>query len=90
MDNIFLKYRRVAITGTLENLTREQAILKLKKIGARPVDTVHTKTDLLVIGNCPSWKKKQAQKLGVPTIGEDEFLTLLGIEKTLRIPGLGT
>jgi DNA ligase (NAD+) len=88
MDNIFLKNRRVAITGILENLTREQAILKLKEIGAQPVDTVHKKTDLLVVGNRPGWKKEQAQNLGIPTIKEDEFLTLLGTKKTLRIPGL--
>ncbi len=88
MDNIFLKNRRVAITGILENLTREQAISKLLDIEAKPVGTVQKKTDLLVVGNRPGWKKKQAQKLGVPIIGEDEFLTLLGTEKTLRLPGL--
>ena len=89
MSNLFLENQLVAITGTLENLTREQAVLKLREVGAKPMTTVNRKTDLLVVGNRPGdWKKTQAQELGIPTLGEDEFLTLLGTDKTLRLPGL--
>ena len=88
MSNLFFENQSVAITGSLENLTREQAVLKLREVGAKPVNSVNKKTDLLVGGTRPGWKKKQAQELGVPTLEEDEFLTLLGTDKTLRLPGL--
>jgi DNA ligase (NAD+) len=88
MGNLFLENQSVAITGTLENLTREQAFLKLREVGAKTVNSVNKKTDILVVGNRPGWKKTQAQDLGIATIEEDEFLTLLSAGKTLRIPGL--
>jgi DNA ligase (NAD+) len=88
MGNLFLENQSVAITGILQNLTREQAILKLRQAGGKHVATVNRKTNLLVVGSRPgNGKKAQAQRLGVPTLGEDEFLTLLGAGKTLRIPG---
>jgi DNA ligase (NAD+) len=88
MGNLFLENQSVTITGSLENLTREQAVLKLREVGANPVNSVNKKTDLLVVGTRPGWKRKQAQELEIPMLGEDEFLTLLGAYKTLRIPGL--
>ena len=89
MCNLFLENQSVAITGILQNLTREQAVMKLKEAGGKPVASVNKKTDLLVVGSRPGdWKKTQAQKFGIPTLGEDEFLTLLGTDKTLRLPGL--
>jgi DNA ligase (NAD+) len=80
MDESLLKDRCVAITGILDTMTREQAIIRLVEAGAKPMDIVHKTSDLLVVGRRPCWKIRHAHEHGVPTIGEDDFLALLRTE----------
>jgi NAD-dependent DNA ligase len=86
MDELLFKNRCVAISGRLEYMTREQAILKLVEVGAHPVDMVHRQLDILILGNRPCWKKKQALELGIMMIGESDFLTQLAIEGATNLP----
>ena len=86
MDELLFKNRRVAISGKLEYMTREQAILKLVEVGARPMEMVHGQLDLLIVGNRPCWKLKQALELGIMTMGESDFLTQLAIEGATNLP----
>jgi len=84
-----LKNKIVSITGSLENLTRKEAFFRLQKIGATPVSSLVKEIDILVIGCRPSQTKvKQAVKRKIPIMDEDKFLTILGVSRTRRLPGL--
>ncbi len=69
--------KTVVITGTLAALTRGQAAEELRRRGARVTDSVSKKTDYLVVGADPGSKAAKAAQLGVPVLGEAEFLRML-------------
>ncbi|MDQ6816129.1 MAG: NAD-dependent DNA ligase LigA [Actinomycetota bacterium] len=66
------------LTGTLPNLTREQATEMVVQAGGKVTGTVSRKTDYVVAGDSPGSKLAQAERLSVPVIGEDGFRSLLG------------
>lgn len=70
--------KTVVITGTLSKFSREQAQEELRKRGAKVTDSVSKKTDYLVVGEDAGSKLAKAEKLGVKTLSETEFLKLLG------------
>jgi DNA ligase (NAD+) len=65
------------LTGTLPNLTREDAKARIEAAGAKVTGSVSKKTDYVVAGEDPGSKLDKAQSLGVPVIGEPELLALL-------------
>ncbi len=65
-------------TGTLSELTREEARELVEKLGGRAVTSVSKSTSYAVVGENPGSKAAKAGKLGVPTLTEDEFLRLVG------------
>ncbi len=65
------------LTGTLEALTRSEAERKIRMLGGHPASSLSKQTDYLVAGENPGSKLAEAQKLGVKTITEKEFLKLL-------------
>ena len=73
--------KTVVVTGTLENLAREQAEDAIKAAGGRATSSVSKNTDFVVLGESPGSKAEKAHKLGVETIDEAEFLRRLGREK---------
>ena len=70
--------KTVVVTGALTAMGRAEAEAKLRAVGAKPTGSVSAKTDLLVAGEAAGSKLAKAQQLGVPIIGEAEFLVLLG------------
>ncbi len=70
--------RQYVITGTLERFTREQAKAALEELGAKVSDTVSKKTAGVVVGESPGSKVAKAQRVGVPLLTENDFVTLLG------------
>ncbi|MBI4363233.1 MAG: NAD-dependent DNA ligase LigA [Candidatus Doudnabacteria bacterium] len=70
--------KSIVVTGTLENLSREEAKEAIRKAGGDWVSSVSKNTDFVVVGDNPGSKYDKAQKLGVKTIDEKEFLKLLG------------
>lgn len=70
--------KTVVITGTLEGLSRKQAEDLIKQLGGKPTASVSKKTDLVVYGASPGSKLSKAQKLGVETIDEAEFVKRFG------------
>jgi DNA ligase (NAD+) len=66
------------ITGTLESLSREEARAALEARGAKVSDNVSKKTTGVFVGDSPGSKVAKAQKAGVPLLGEQDLLELLG------------
>ena len=66
------------ISGTLASYGREEAEEKLRQLGATVTSSVTKNTTALILGEKPGAAKlAKAAKLGVPTIGEKEFLDML-------------
>ena len=66
------------LTGTLPDLTREQATEKIMAAGGRVTSSVSKKTDYLVAGDSPGSKAEKAERLGVPVLDEAGLLKLIG------------
>jgi DNA ligase (NAD+) len=64
------------LTGTLPNLTREQAAAKIEARGGKVSGSVSKKTDYVVAGEEAGSKLEKARQLGVKIIDEAELLRL--------------
>ena len=65
------------LTGTLPNLSRNDAKEKLLRLGAKVSGSVSKKTDYVVVGADPGSKATKAEELGIPMIDEEQLLRLL-------------
>ncbi|MBU6491105.1 NAD-dependent DNA ligase LigA, partial [Patescibacteria group bacterium] len=67
----------VVITGTLSTLSREEAAALVRRAGGKSAAAVSSKTSFVVAGEAAGAKLAQAKQLGIPVIGEPEFLKKL-------------
>jgi len=67
----------LVLTGTLPDLTREQATERILAAGGRVTTSVSKKTDYVVAGEAAGSKLEKAERLGVPVLGEAGLLELL-------------
>ena len=66
------------LTGTLPNLTREEARERIEAAGGKVTNSVSSKTDYLVVGDAPGGSKyNKAQSLNVPMIDERALRALI-------------
>jgi DNA ligase (NAD+) len=70
--------KTLVLTGTLPELTREQATERILAAGGRVTGSVSRKTDWVVAGESAGSKLAQAEKLGVAVLDEAGLLELLG------------
>ena len=68
------------LTGTLPDLTREQATERIMAAGGRVTSSVSKKTDYVVAGESAGSKLEKAERLKVPVLDEAGLLALLAGE----------
>ena len=72
-----LSGRTFVLTGTLPDLTREQATERILAAGGRVTASVSKKTDYVVAGTSPGSKLEKAERLGVAVLDEPGLLAVL-------------
>ena len=72
-----LEGKTFVLTGTLPNLTREEATRLIRRAGAKVTGSVSRKTDYVVAGDDPGTKLAKAEDLEVEIIGEDRLQELV-------------
>lgn len=65
------------LTGTLSSLSRDEAKEKIENEGGKVSSSVSANTDYVVVGESPGSKLKEANKLGVKTLSEEDFVAML-------------
>ncbi|MDI1319718.1 MAG: NAD-dependent DNA ligase LigA, partial [bacterium] len=71
--------KTVVLTGTLENMSRNQAQEKIRALGGNVAGSVSRKTDFVVAGPGAGSKLDDAKKYGVKVIDEVEFQAMIGV-----------
>jgi DNA ligase (NAD+) len=72
-----LEGRSLVLTGTLPELTRDEAAALIKAAGGKVVNSVSKKTDHVVAGESPGSKLARAEELGVEVVDEAGLRALL-------------
>jgi DNA ligase (NAD+) len=69
------------LTGTLPNLSRDQAKKMIEDAGGKVTGSVSKKTDYVVAGADAGSKLDKAKELGIAVVDEGQMLRLVGTEK---------
>jgi DNA ligase (NAD+) len=72
-----LEGKTLVLTGTLPELTREEAAALVKGAGGKVVNSVSKKTDYVIAGENPGSKLAKAESLGIEVIDEAGLLSLV-------------
>lgn len=75
-----LEGKTVVLTGTLPDLTRDEAGAMVKRAGGKVTGSVSKKTDYVVAGESAGSKLEKAEKLGVPVLDRDGLDRILAGE----------
>jgi DNA ligase (NAD+) len=73
-----LEGKTLVLTGTLPELTREEAAAMVKAAGGKVTNSVSRRTDYVVAGESPGSKLAKAERLGVEVVDEAGFRQILG------------
>lgn len=71
------------VTGSLSNMSRDEAKQVLQSLGAKVTGSVSKKTNYVVVGENPGSKASRAEALGIEVLDENAFSKLL----KAKVPG---
>ena len=74
--NSAISGKTIVFTGSLELMTREEAKAIAERLGAKVSNSVSSKTDFVVAGPGAGSKQKDAERLNVKILTEDEWIRL--------------
>ena len=74
--NSAISGKTIVFTGSLELMTRDEAKAIAERLGAKVANSVSSKTDFVVAGPGAGSKRKDAEKLNVKILTEDEWIRL--------------
>ena len=69
--------KTVVFTGSLEKMTRSEAKAMAERHGAKVAGSVSASTDIVIAGPGAGSKLRDAERLGVKVISEDDWFTLV-------------
>ena len=73
-ENSSFSGQTFVLTGTLNNITREEAKTMIESVGGNVSGSVSKKTSAVIVGDKPGSKYQKAMDLGVPIWDEETFL----------------
>ncbi|MFP4610318.1 MAG: NAD-dependent DNA ligase LigA [Thiohalophilus sp.] len=76
-EELPLNGKTFVLTGTLEEMSRDEAKAALQALGAKVTGSVSKKTDYVVVGADPGSKADKAESLGVEILDEVAFMDLI-------------
>ena len=68
------KNKTFVLTGSLINITRDEASKIIEDLGGKVSSSVSSKTSVVVVGDSPGSKYDKALSLNIPIWNEEEFL----------------
>jgi DNA ligase (NAD+) len=69
--------KTIVITGTLSTVSRDEAKARLLELGAKVVNAVSSRTDIVIVGQNPGSKRDKAVALGIEIWSEEQLRPLL-------------
>ena len=75
-DTVFAG-KTFVLTGSLTNITRDEARDKIESLGGITTNSVSKKTDVVIVGDAPGSKYDKAKELGITIWSEEDFLNKL-------------
>ena len=69
--------KTIVLTGTLENMSRDEATAYLERLGAKVTSSVSSKTDFVLAGENAGSKLTKARDLNISIISLDDLLNEL-------------
>ena len=68
------KKKTFVLTGSLINITRDEASKIIEDLGGKVSSSVSSKTSVVIVGDSPGSKYDKALSLNIPIWNEEEFL----------------
>ena len=74
LKNELFEGKTFVLTGTLSQVTREEAKEKIESFGGITTNSVSKKTDVVIVGENPGSKYTKAKELNITIWNEETFL----------------
>ena len=73
------KDKRFVITGSFDNISRDEIKEFIEERGGLTSDSVSKKTDVVLVGEAPGSKRDKAIELNIPIWNQDKLFEIMGI-----------